>query len=69
MHLMLEHTQRTLVLKAGQIIADETPANVLSSAELVASSSLRVTSLYHLAKNNGLEDAAGFVSAFIQQKD
>ena len=68
MHLMLEHTQRTLVLKAGQIIADETPANVLSSAELVASSSLRVTSLYHLAKNNHLDDAAGFVSAFIQQK-
>jgi energy-coupling factor transporter ATP-binding protein EcfA2 len=69
MHLMLEHTQRTLVLKEGQIIADETPANVLSSAELVASSSLRVTSLYRLAENNQLEDATGFVSAFIQLED
>lgn len=69
MHLMLEHTQRTLVLKDGRIIADETPANVLSSAELVTSASLRQTSLYHLAKNNHLADATGFVSAFIQQDE
>lgn len=69
MHLMLEHTQRTLVLKNGQIIADETPANVLSSADLVASASLRQTSLYHLAKNNHLADATGFVSAFIQHDE
>ena len=66
MHLMLEHTQRTLVLKEGEIIADETPAKVLSSAELVNSASLRQTSLYHLAKNNDLTDATGFVSAFIR---
>jgi energy-coupling factor transporter ATP-binding protein EcfA2 len=66
MHLMLEHTQRTLVLKEGEIIADETPAKVLSSAELVTSASLRQTSLYHLAKNNDLTDATGFVSAFIR---
>lgn len=69
MHLMLEHTQRTLVLKEGQIIADATPANVLSSAELVASASLRETSLYRLAENNHLADATGFVSAFIQHED
>lgn len=69
MHLMLEHTQRTLVLKNGKIIADETPANVLSSADLVASASLRQTSLYHLAKNNHLADATGFVSAFIQHDE
>lgn len=69
MHLMLEHTQRTLVLKEGQIIADATPANVLSSAELVSSASLRETSLYRLAENNHLADATGFVSAFIQHED
>ncbi|MGM0166984.1 energy-coupling factor transport system ATP-binding protein [Enterococcus sp. AZ135] len=69
MHLMLEHTQRTLVLKEGAIIADETPANVLSSAELVASASLRETSLYRLAENNHLADATGFVSAFIQHEE
>ena len=69
MHLMLEHTQRTLVLKEGQIIADATPANVLSSAELVSSASLRETSLYRLAENNHMADATGFVSAFIQHED
>lgn len=69
MHLMLEHTRRTLVLKQGQIIADETPANVLSSAELVASASLRETSLYRLAQNNHLADATDFVSAFIQHEE
>lgn len=69
MHLMLEHTQRTIVIKAGQIIADETPANVLSSAKLVASASLRETSLYRLAKINHLPDATGFVSDFIQHEE
>ncbi|MGX7204095.1 ABC transporter ATP-binding protein [Enterococcus pingfangensis] len=69
MHLMLEYTQRTIVLKNGQVIADKTPANVLSSADLVASASLRETSLYRLAKNNHLTDAAGFVSAFIQHEE
>lgn len=69
MHLMLEHTRRTLVLKQGQLIADETPENVLSSAELVASASLRETSLYRLAQNNHLADATGFVSAFIQHEE
>ena len=69
MHLMLEHTERTVVLKQGEIIADEAPASVLSSSELVASASLRETSLYRLAKNNRLTDATGFVSAFIQQEE
>lgn len=69
MHLMLEHTERTLVLKEGQILADETPAKVLSSADLVASASLRETSLYRLAENNQLPDATGFVSAFIQHEE
>lgn len=69
MHLMLEHTKRTLVLKEGQLIADETPADVLSSAKLVASASLRETSLYRLAQNNHLTDATGFVSAFIQHEE
>lgn len=65
MHLMLEHTERTLVLKDGELIADRTSAEVLSSEDLVASANLRQTSLYHLAKNNHLTDATGFVSAFI----
>lgn len=69
MHLMLEHTQRTIVLKDGQIIADEAPANVLSSSELVTSASLRETSLYRLAKNNQIADATGYVSAFIQYEE
>lgn len=69
MHLMLEHTRRTLVLKEGKIIADEAPATVLSTADLVASASLRETSLYRLAKNNHLTDATGFVSAFIQHEE
>ena len=68
MHLMLEYTERTIVLKEGQIIADEIPSKVLSSTDLVTSASLRKTSLYHLAKSNQLTDASGFVSAFIQHK-
>lgn len=69
MHLMLEHTQRTIVLKDGQIIADEAPTSVLSSSELVTSASLRETSLYRLAKKNQIADATGYVSAFIQHEE
>lgn len=68
MHLMLENTQRTLVLTDGRLLADEAPAAVLSSAGLVKSASLRETSLYRLAENNQISDASGFVAAFIQQE-
>ncbi len=71
MHLMLEYTQRTIVLKDGEIFAEGTPAQILSSKKIVEEASLRETSLYTLAKNNDLLDPIGFVASFIasERKD
>lgn len=65
MHLMLEYARRALVFSAGALLADSTPAKILTNAELVKSASLKETSLYTLAQRCGINDAAGFVQHFI----
>lgn len=49
MHLMLEYTERTLVLSDGKILADTTPINVLTNVQLVEQASLKETSLFTFA--------------------
>lgn len=68
MHLMLEYTPRALVFEQGTLIADDTPARILSDPALVARASLRQTSLYALGRMCGIEDAPGFVDRFIAQE-
>lgn len=68
MHLMLEYTKRTIVFKEGQIFAEGTPAEILSSPDIVHLASLRETSLYTLAKINGLLDPIDFVASFIDSE-
>lgn len=66
MHLMLEYTDRALVLADGQILADDTPANILTNDEIADRANLKKTSLYDLAVKCGIADASGFVERFIQ---
>lgn len=68
MHLMLEYTERTIVLKEGTIVADKTPAAVLTDQLLVADTSLKTTSLYDLAAANQLADPTTFVENFIRSE-
>lgn len=65
MHLMLEYTDRAIVIADGQLIADDTPANVLTDEEVADRAYLKKTSLYDLALRCGIEDAPGFVKRFI----
>ncbi|WP_029233197.1 ABC transporter ATP-binding protein [Butyrivibrio sp. VCB2006] len=65
MHLMLEYADRSIVFNDGRIIADKTCAEVLTDTEIVDKASLKETSLYHLAGECGIGDAAGFVQSFI----
>lgn len=67
MHLMLEYTNRTLVIQDGIIIAEDTPDTILSSPEIVAQASLKETSLFTLAQKFQLADPAAFVKKFILQ--
>jgi len=65
MHLMLEYARRAVVFSQGTVIADASPAAVLTSPEIVAQASLKETSLYELALRCGIGEAADFVQRFI----
>lgn len=65
MHLMLEYTQRTIVLTQGTILLDAPPEVVLADKQVVSAANLKETSLYTLATLNQLTDPAAFTAAFI----
>lgn len=65
MHLMLEYSERTLVVDEGRILADDTPIAILTSPDLVKQASLKETSLFTFAKHIGLTDPVGFTQHFI----
>lgn len=65
MHLMLEYTTRALVIGEGRILADTTPAKVLTNPALIAKASLKETSLFTFAKKIGMENPVSFTEKFI----
>ena len=65
MHLMLEYCDRALVFSDGRLLADDTPAAVLSDPGLIRAASLKKTSLYDLAGLCGIDDAKEFTARFI----
>ena len=54
MHLMLEYTDRAIVIADGHLIADDTPAKVLTNEAIADKAYLKKTSLYDLAVNLSL---------------
>lgn len=65
MHLMLEYTDRAIVLADGHLITDDTPARVLTNAEISDKAYLKQTSLYDLALGCGIPSPSEFVDRFI----
>ena len=65
MHLMLEYCRRSVVFSDGRVIADESPADVLTDEAIIAQASLKKTSLYDLALLCGISDPRAFVRRFI----
>ena len=65
MHLMLEYTNRAIVLADGKLIADTTPAKVLTDEAVTERAYLKKTSLYDLAVRCGITEASEFVERFI----
>lgn len=65
MHLMLEYTDRTIVLDHGKILMDAQPADVLTNTAIIQQASLAETSLYTMAAANEL-DPTEFVAKFVQ---
>ena len=65
MHLMLEYTNRAIVLSNGLKLADDIVANVLTDKEVIINANLKETSLYELAVKANLENPRMFVKKFI----
>ncbi len=65
MHLMLEYCDRALVFSGGRLLADDSPAAVLSDPTLIEAASLKKTSLYDLAEICGIDDPKEFTARFI----
>jgi len=66
MHLMLEYTDRALVLTDGCLLKDATPAEVLSDSTLSERAFLKRTSLYDLAVACHIPEATDFIGGFIR---
>ena len=65
MHLMLEYTNRAIVLSNGVKLADDIAANVLTDEEVINKANLKETSLYELAVKANLDNPRIFVKKFI----
>ncbi len=69
MHLMLEYAQRAVVFSGGQVIANDTSANILTNPEIIERANLKETSLYDLSLLCGIEDPNVFVQHFIDYEE
>ncbi len=65
MHLMLEYTDRCLVMSDGELLFDGSTAYTLSDAQLIEKANLKETSLYTLAVKVGIDEPIEFVQNFI----
>ena len=65
MHLMLEYTDRAIVIADGHLIADDTPAKVLTDEKIADKAYLKKTSLYDLAVKCRIDEPSEFVERFI----
>lgn len=65
MHLMLEYTDRAVVIADGKLIADDTPSAILTNEDIANKAYLKKTSLYDLAIRCGIEQSSEFVDRFI----
>lgn len=65
MHLMIEYTDKAIVISNGRKIADTTSAEILTDKEVIEKASLKETSLYDLALKFKVENPKDFVCKFI----
>ncbi|MDD3205584.1 MAG: ABC transporter ATP-binding protein [Lachnospiraceae bacterium] len=65
MHLMLEYTDRTIVIADGEMLAIDEPARILTNKQITDKAYLKRTSLYDLAIACEIPDATAFAAYFI----
>ena len=65
MHLMLEYTDRAVVITGGEKLADMRSFELLCDPVLTEKANLKETSLFALAEKCSISDPLGFVECFI----
>ena len=65
MHLMLEYTNKVIVLCNGEKIADDDATNILTNKDIIEKANLKETSLYELAMRCNINDGIEFINKFI----
>ena len=65
MHLMLEYTDRAIVISDGQVLADGKSSHILTDEKITEAASLKKTSLYNLAVKCGIKNPSELVDSFI----
>ena len=66
MQLMLDYSDRALVMVDGELIADTDPASLLSNPELLVKANLKETSIFNLAKKLDVDPLA--LTAFYKER-
>lgn len=66
MQLMLDYSDRALVMVDGELIADTDPASLLSNPELLVKANLKETSIFKLAKKLDVDPLA--LTAFYKER-
>lgn len=64
MHLMLEYTNKVIVLSDGEKIGDDNATNILTNKQIIEKANLKETSLQELATKCDIDDVK-FVNRFI----
>ncbi len=65
MHLMLEYTERSIVIADGKLIADDKSSKILTDENITEQASLKKTSLYDLALTYNISPVSSLVDCFI----
>lgn len=58
MQLMLDYSDRSIVLVDGQLVADAHPASILTDQATIEAANLKETSIFHLAEKLGVDALA-----------
>ena len=67
MQLMLDYSDRAIVVVDGKVLADKSPAQVLTDKNLIAEANLKETSIFTLAKKLGVDPLA-LTEFYMQEK-
>ncbi|MGF1788785.1 DUF3744 domain-containing protein [Photobacterium swingsii] len=68
MHLVLEYTQRAIVIADSKCLADQAVNEIFSKPALLEQANLNVTSLYTLGKALGITRLDDFIRCFIEHE-